>query len=51
MRCRIRLAVLVWSIALPLGPAFAQSQEVANYPSRPIHIVVPFPAGGPSDLV
>ena len=28
------------------APAFAQ-----NYPSRPITMIVPFPAGGPSDTV
>lgn len=28
------------------APAFAQS-----YPSRPIMMIVPFPAGGPSDTV
>jgi tripartite-type tricarboxylate transporter receptor subunit TctC len=48
---RARLAALVWLLALPLASAFAQDKEVADYPSRPIHIVVPFPAGGPSDLV
>src|SRR5438309_11778301 len=29
----------------------ARAQEPAPYPSRPIHLIVPFPAGGPSDLV
>ena len=50
-----RLAMLACLLALPLGSAVAQesgeNKDVASYPSRPIHIVVPFPAGGPSDLV
>jgi len=36
---------LVFAIADIVTPAFAQEP----YPSRPIHIVVPFPAGGPAD--
>jgi tripartite-type tricarboxylate transporter receptor subunit TctC len=46
----------------PLGPALvapcltmatgaAIAEETASYPSRPIHVIVPFPAGGPSDMV
>ena len=31
--------------------AFAQSTNPANYPNKPIHIVVPFPAGGTSDVL
>jgi len=39
---------LVAAVATLLGGA-AQSQE--NYPSRPIHIIVPYPAGGIVDIV
>ena len=42
MTCRILLA------ALALGSALAQAQD---YPSRPIKIVVPYPAGGSADLL
>ena len=32
--------------------ALCATQAVAqNYPTRPIHIIVPFPAGGPSDVL
>ena len=33
--------------ALAVAPAAAQEP----YPTRPIHIIVPFPAGGPSDVL
>src|SRR5882724_9259628 len=32
----------------PMGPACAQSQT-QTYPNRPIKVIVPFPAGGPTD--
>ena len=41
-----RFAAFVLLSALCVAPAAAQ-----NYPSRPIHIIVPFPAGGPSDVL
>jgi tripartite-type tricarboxylate transporter receptor subunit TctC len=40
-------ALAVIGFALGFSPARAQ----ANYPDRPIHIVVPFPAGGPADVL
>jgi tripartite-type tricarboxylate transporter receptor subunit TctC len=43
----LRFAVFVLLSALGLAPASAQ----APYPSRAIHIIVPFPAGGPSDVL
>ncbi len=46
MHC-IRLTALALLSALSAAPAFAQTP----YPDRPIHIVVPFPAGGPSDVM
>jgi tripartite-type tricarboxylate transporter receptor subunit TctC len=41
-----RYAAFVLLLAICATPAAAQ-----NYPTRPIHIIVPFPAGGPSDVL
>ena len=43
----LRLAVFVALSALTATTLQAQDA----YPSRPIHIIVPFPAGGPSDVM
>jgi tripartite-type tricarboxylate transporter receptor subunit TctC len=44
---RIGWTALVLLTSLIATPAFAQTA----YPDRPIHIVVPFPAGGPADTM
>ena len=38
--------------ALLIGPAIAQDAgDARDYPNRAIRIIVPFPAGGPSDVL
>src|SRR5262245_51149824 len=40
------------ALAAVLASACAASAAVAQqYPAKPVHMVVPFPAGGPADLV
>ena len=49
-----RFIALAGLFALTLGPAAAQntaSDAAKDFPSRSIKIVVPFPAGGPSDVL
>jgi tripartite-type tricarboxylate transporter receptor subunit TctC len=39
---------LLTGLMLLFAPALAQAQE---YPARPIKLIVPFPAGGPNDII
>src|SRR6202142_3717841 len=43
------MRVLIFAL-LSLLATPAAAQDAASFPSRPIRIVVPFPAGGPTDI-
>jgi tripartite-type tricarboxylate transporter receptor subunit TctC len=45
------MIVMLSAAALAYLAARSPSQAQSPYPERPIHIVVPFPAGGPSDVL
>ncbi len=51
---KAKWGLIVLFLHMAIGAAGAQTaaeQDAANYPNRPIHIIVPFPAGGPSDVL
>lgn len=46
-----RRSVLRLAGAMLTLPAAARFGHAQNYPTRPVHWIVPFPAGGPSDIL
>jgi tripartite-type tricarboxylate transporter receptor subunit TctC len=49
VRFLVLALVALWA-GVTACPALA-TEDATNFPSRPIHVIVPFPAGGPSDIV
>jgi len=47
---RRALLMAAWALALPAGSVLAQTQA-EPYPSKPVRLVLGFPAGGPTDVV
>jgi tripartite-type tricarboxylate transporter receptor subunit TctC len=48
----VRLAAIVVALAVA-GSAAAQTAQTptAKYPTRPVRVIVPYPAGGPTDVI
>jgi tripartite-type tricarboxylate transporter receptor subunit TctC len=50
MRTPFRSIAAVTLLLATATAAVAQSTDVKSFPNRPVRIVVPFPAGGPTDI-
>jgi tripartite-type tricarboxylate transporter receptor subunit TctC len=53
MAFTLRIAAAAFAVALTVAPAIAQggADDPRVYPNRAIRMIVPFPAGGPADIV
>ena len=43
--------VVIAAVILSIGAAGVNAVQAQTYPSRPITVVVPYPAGGPTDTL
>src|ERR1700728_62266 len=46
-----RRRLLLSAVGLVAAPFLIETAKAENYPARPIRFVVPFPAGGVSDII
>jgi len=50
-RIRVLLAIAATGVLIGLPAGNAAAQPAAPYPSRPVKLVIPFPPGGPLDII
>jgi tripartite-type tricarboxylate transporter receptor subunit TctC len=51
LRRAAKISALLLTLALPASAVFTATSYAEDYPTRPVKIVVPFPAGGTADVV
>src|SRR4051812_25321336 len=51
MKIAVALAALITTFGFSHAQAQTQTAAAAAFPDRPVKIIVPFPAGGPTDVL